>query len=261
MPSKGVKGSTGYWAFNANPDQYRVQEAVRERVKDLWWVDRSNPGIGELVIIWKSKGKSKTRGVVAFGEVLSEPQWLADEDNPHWVNVNDAWTEKRRVCLRYIQAPGLPLWDDYSDTSVFQGLTVRGNQGTVFVVQPDQWRRIVEAAGGIRVDPPEVEDALVTLSEATGRASRGQGYRMTVDERKAVEQHAVATASVFYAAKGWDVIDVSAACSYDLLCRRRSGEALHVEVKGTVSDGARVMVTAGEVRHSRECEHSVLLLI
>ena len=51
-------------------------------------------------------------------------------------------------------------------------------------------------------------------------------------------------AAEFYS-KEWDVEDVHGKESYDLVCRRRD-EIKHIEVKGTKTDGAEVILTRKE---------------
>jgi hypothetical protein len=66
----------------------------------------------------------------------------------------------------------------------------------------------------------------------------------------AVEALAMNMATEFYSTT-WDVEDVHGTKSYDLICRR-GDEIKHVEVKGTTTDGAEVILTPNEVRHARE---------
>ena len=56
-------------------------------------------------------------------------------------------------------------------------------------------------------------------------------------------------ATEFYS-QAWDVEDVHGRESYDLLCRRRAGE-MRVEVNGTTTAGAEVILTPNEVHHAR----------
>ena len=56
-----------YWAFQANPDNYRIEDAVRDLVIDSWNVLTHNVRRGDRVIMWKAKGSRGTqRGIVAF---------------------------------------------------------------------------------------------------------------------------------------------------------------------------------------------------
>ena len=75
----------------------------------------------------------------------------------------------------------------------------------------------------------------------------------------AVEALAMNMATEFYS-KAWDVEDVHGTESYDLICRR-GDEVKHVEVKGTTTDGAEVILTPNEVRHAREYPCTALFVV
>ena len=66
-------------------------------------------------------------------------------------------------------------------------------------------------------------------------------------------------ATAFYATD-WDVEDVHGRESYDLVCRR-GDEEKHVEVKGTTTDGAEVILTPKEVEHAREMTDVALFIV
>ena len=66
-------------------------------------------------------------------------------------------------------------------------------------------------------------------------------------------------AAVFYG-ENWDVEDVHGKESYDLV-RRRGDEVKHVEVKGTTTDGAEVILTPNEVSHARENKSTALFVL
>lgn len=70
------------------------------------------------------------------------------------------------------------------------------------------------------------------------------------EAKAAVEALAMNLATEFYS-KTWDVQDVHGTESYDLICRR-GREKKHVEVKGTTTDGAEVILTPNEVRHAQD---------
>lgn len=97
---------------------------------------------------------------------------------------------------------------------------------------------------------PEVEQAQEE-AESMGRPSARPPRRVSAAERRAVELRAMALATEHYQAEGWQVEDVSATESFDLRCTR-SGEELHVEVKGTTSNRPQVVLTRNEVIHARE---------
>ena len=78
----------------------------------------------------------------------------------------------------------------------------------------------------------------------------GQGYATDQASKVATELHAMKAAINFYEDLGYEVVDTSSNESFDLLCAKGS-ELLKVEVKGTVSLGRQVLVTANEVKEAR----------
>ena len=114
---------------------------------------------------------------------------------------------------------------------------------------------------GVEIDPvmaPDTETKAV--DEPVPPAVTAQGWMENPAARRVVEQRAMAEATDYYAASGWDVIDVSAAHPFDLLCRR-NGRELHVEVKGTTTEGREVVLTPNEVAHARAQHPNVALVV
>lgn len=102
--------------------------------------------------------------------------------------------------------------------------------------------------------PPEVIEAEESAAKAARRrnvTTKGQGTRLNVQERQAVERHSVDMATKYFQDQGWTVKDVGAKESYDLLLSR-GNERLHVEVKGTTSRGEQVILTRAEVERQRD---------
>jgi hypothetical protein len=137
-----------------------------------------------------------------------------------------------------------------------------------FAHDPD---RLAREAAAIRIrildgeedDPivsPELAAAEDLLDELAGRRSRGQDFRISPEGRRALEVHAMGLAKQHYRDQGWDVEDVSVRESYDLRCTRGNQE-LHVEVKGTQSDGRQILLTRNEVAHARDAFPGVALFI
>jgi len=92
----------------------------------------------------------------------------------------------------------------------------------------------------------------VVAESAPGtRGGRGQGRQIDPVRRKKVEQHAMGIAMAHYKSRGYLVEDTSAFKPYDLICTSRT-DLRRVEVKGTISDGTTVEVTAGEVNAARQ---------
>lgn len=86
---------------------------------------------------------------------------------------------------------------------------------------------------------------------------KGQGINISAEYRTLIEQEAMSIAIDHllykYLVDGdWEIFDVSTTESYDLLCKRKDKpQEIHVEVKGTTSNGMEVILTPNEVRHAQ----------
>ncbi len=111
---------------------------------------------------------------------------------------------------------------------------------------------------------PEIIEIQEVAALTAGRRSSmpmGQGFRLTTDEKRAVERHSVRMASDYFAAQGWSVKDVGDKESYDLLLTK-GAQQLHAEVKGTTSSGTQVVLTRSEVETQRRlAPHNALVVV
>jgi hypothetical protein len=103
------------------------------------------------------------------------------------------------------------------------------------------------------------QDSAIAAEKALAR-SKGQGFPRTSSERRALEDRAMALAKRHFRKQGFRVEDVSARRPYDLLCKR-GAEELHVEVKGTMTDGKAVVLTNNEVKHACNSGNSCALFV
>lgn len=100
--------------------------------------------------------------------------------------------------------------------------------------------------------PAEVAEAEEASAQAAGREpDKRTGFRPNADQRRAIELRAMKVTKDRLEQDGWTVKDVSRKASYDLEALR-DGVELHVEVKGTTSDGSMVLLTHAEVMHHLE---------
>ena len=88
--------------------------------------------------------------------------------------------------------------------------------------------------------------ASIEVSSTTG----GQGFASSQEHRDTVERHSMEVATRFFEKAGFSVTDVSSNHPYDLIARRLD-ETVFVEVKGTSTDGRKVILTRNEVAHAR----------
>jgi len=106
-------------------------------------------------------------------------------------------------------------------------------------------------------------DAEAGVADVVERAlaqSKGQGFARTPEERRAIEERAMKLAKRYYEDLGYSANDVSKKRSYDYECTRGK-ETLHVEVKGTTTDGKFVILTNGEVTHACNGRNSCALFV
>ncbi len=89
----------------------------------------------------------------------------------------------------------------------------------------------------------------------------GQGYVSNSKIRSAVESHAMSVAEKYLEKVGYtQIVNCSKNKPYDFTCVW-DGETYFVEVKGTQTDGATVIVTAGEVDFMKDVEDKAMLFV
>lgn len=110
-------------------------------------------------------------------------------------------------------------------------------------------------------------DNLLDKFENTAFSAEATGHAMTHEKRKAVEMRAMRITEEFYSNAGWHMEDTSQSdpegpgAPYDFLATK-DGSKKYIEVKGTTTDGANVLLTHGEVAHAQNYPaQSVLVVI
>lgn len=171
---------------------------------------------------------------------------------------------RQRIQARTSGQPIYFPWIPYQDTlRTFQSYLVKMPQEAISLFPG--LRTMVDQ---MEAQPSELalaspaEQAKEAVQDAAGkvaRRGRGQGFQLDQEVKVAVEALAMNLAAEFYS-KAWDVEDVHGRESYDLICRR-GDEEKHVEVKGTTTDGAEVILTPNEVKHAREYPYTALFVI
>lgn len=250
-----------YWALQVNPKNFDIDNAIKEMRYDHYFVNKSDVRKGDRVLVWRSKGGSGNRGIVALGEIISDPTSKIERKNRFWLVPPFIG---RRAYLRIVRSPKLPLWMDKDKSGLLKSLTVAsGTQGTVFRVTEKQWKRVVKLAGGWVEGSFEDLEAGVSAfkgGRASSKSKRGQGFLRDTEIKNAIEQRAMREVEKYFKNKGWAVEDVSGYSSYDLLCTQKK-ESLYVEVKGTTTDGSRVILTENEINFARENKKNMCLAI
>jgi hypothetical protein len=104
-----------------------------------------------------------------------------------------------------------------------------------------------------------IEDQVATVVENEESARSGQGFSITAEIRKKIEDHAVKRATAYYQRKRYKVNLVKGGKPYDLECRKGK-KVLRVEVKGTQTDGESIILTANEVANARRNPTALFVL-
>ncbi|MFY7925666.1 MAG: MrcB family domain-containing protein [Aquidulcibacter sp.] len=134
-----------------------------------------------------------------------------------------------------------------------------------YLVQSVAWLRVIydAQAAGRDVRQPDA-DALVLqgLSSPTKALRRGQGIRISAEDRKLIEMRAMDLAREWLEDNGYSVKDTSQTASYDFEATL-NGHKIKIEVKGTTSDAAdAIFMTRNEVDlHRAEFGQTGLILV
>lgn len=246
------------WAFCANPKKYNIIDAVKYLNFDHWSVGRSDVRCGDHAIIWQTLDLKKNRGIVAFAEILENPELRTDENNQFWVKPFDGRKVARRAKVRYFVSKKLPLWVNNKKIGEFLlSLSVaRGRGTTVFHLSDSEWDHLKTFVSFSSVSPEEIDASMLLRY---GAIKNSQGFVLNGAERRAIEKHAMDLAMDYFRSKWGSVKDVSNNSSYDLHCRSGS-EELRVEVKGTTAEGCQIILTKNEVAVAREPGYALFVL-
>jgi hypothetical protein len=249
----------GLWTFRAKPSRYRVYEAVRHREVDWWTIGEHDVRAGDDVVIWQAQDKGGRRGIVGFGKVLGDPEVRTDQGNPYWVDPKEALVSARRVPVAYAITPNLPLWMGGGKPETLLGSlsAARAQGGTVFRLTEQQWAQLKEIAPHTSPSVDEVELERAVRNRPATRS--GQGFGLNSVERRVVEKHAMRLAIEYFKRDWHTVTDVSANSSFDLSCQRGADE-LRVEVKGTTTAGAEVILTRKEVAEAERPGYALFVV-
>lgn len=168
----GPDDSSRYWAFAANPDIYRVDDAVRELVEDTWGVKEKGVRAGDRCLIWRFKGSRGRRGIIALGEVLTDPSSSSDAHNPYWIKSDAGAAQANRVRIRYQTPSGLPLWLDEHPDLLTDLAVARASGGSIFRVTTEQWESIWgKLRGGSLEESSEATQPTASAEDLEARAS------------------------------------------------------------------------------------------
>jgi hypothetical protein len=239
-----------YWALVADPKRYDIEGAVGELEEDDWTVRDRNVRPGDRVAMWKTKGRTGNRGIVALGEVLTDPapRNPSPASRKYCLDVKLLAMAERRVLLRYVVPPNAPLWLEEDKSGVLSSLSVaRATGGTVFKITSEQWQKLVMLLGGWRSGERSPSEAAVEA--AIIASGKSQGFQVDSAVRKAVEEYAMRRAEEHFVSLFSSVKRKGK--PYDLCCTKKDS-VLYVEVKGTQTEGNEILLTPNEVEFANK---------
>ena len=168
-----------YWAAICNPDRYRFDDEYAVHEESTWTLPRGDVRAGDGLIVWMAAGKKKrTRGIVAIGTVLTDPEHLATPPDlrDYWVD-GSGTTVSKQAWVRYERLAGLPLLLGGQHDELLLELRVSRSQGSgPFQVTTDQWNRLLEIIG----QPERLNHTALQLDFDTSPFSDHEGKRRLV---------------------------------------------------------------------------------
>ncbi len=143
--NNGAAG-TRVWIFQANPNKYRIEDALQDRTEDYWNLNQHAGAvhIGDRVLFWISGDEA---GIYGLGTVLTEPVVQPDvlESAPYWRAPSNGSRPRPRVLVRFdCTFLDEPLKKTFLLTDpVLQGLRVIScPRATNFAVTEEQWQAL-----------------------------------------------------------------------------------------------------------------------
>jgi hypothetical protein len=137
------------WIFQASPDRYEIDTAIRRRSEITWVVrqSRKSVGVGDRVYLWRS---GKEAAIVAVGSVADDPTVQPDDaDDPYWIDA-DGFTEPEprvRVRLEMILDPPLFRSELLQHPKLSQLQVLKFANATNFGVSEDEDAALRELIG------------------------------------------------------------------------------------------------------------------
>jgi len=147
-PDSYKTDTSNYWIFQANPEKYDIEGALKKDVIKHWLVIQHIDKIakGDKVIIWVT---GKESGCYALTEVVSEVKNTYDDEDEKKFNRGDSFEGKQnRVELQLTHSlVSQPILKteliDLPEFKKFKG----GNQGTNFKATKEQYHKLLEIRG------------------------------------------------------------------------------------------------------------------
>ncbi len=118
------------WIFQANPDDFRVDDYLRENKEVYWNVNQKMEEIscGDVVYIWRSNGtEGNPGGIVAKGKIVEYPYEMPDYVKSYMRNKPRSYFRGARIIIedvRLDEAKGMLKRNDLKNDNVVKDLNI-----------------------------------------------------------------------------------------------------------------------------------------
>jgi hypothetical protein len=104
------------------------------------------------------------------------------------------------------------------------------------------------------------EDEVSEELENSAFGSSGQGFQSNIELKKLVEKYSMNKCKKHFSSKGYKIEDVSLTKPYDFVATK-DGKEYFIEVKGTQTDGSKIILTKNEVEMSKNKATKMILYL
>jgi len=252
----------GQWAKRGGYQDAIERTARGETATEDWSTGVRTSGVSPGDRAFLLQQGDHGRGIIASGTVVGEIRQI-----PHWDPENHPREIANTVDIEWECV--LPVEDILPKEELNRQLPkIYWSPPGSGVRIPDEWVDQLEelwsnhlAALG-RNGSPEVSDAIAAVESVSNPRRKFLRRRLTAEENAAIEERAVVvTRKHFEDELGYKTEDVGKRESYDVHATKGQ-EVVKVEVKGTTTDGAEVVLTRNEVNlHRAEHPNNALAVV
>jgi len=265
-------------------DRTHGRPAAYQYVVLLWAVARAQAGLPRMVPFNEVRGElAELLAPFALAETPPDPAmpWLAlarsgwgetdiweGERPPDSVPLNESSVRSFNLAGGLSLAMQSDVTTNYGSLWALHSVRVMVNFMADLTGDKPAYQALAERLGLDQLpqgeelgEASEVEIAIDAIESVTNPRREVGRQRFSAVENKAIEERAVRVTRAYLEDEGYSTEDVGATHSYDVHAIKGE-EVVRVEVKGTTTDGAAVVLTRNEVRlHRTEHPNNALAVV
>lgn len=181
---------------------------------------------------------------------VSQGEWISYQDWLSQCRQDEVKTNEGNITSG---VPGTMIWGVFAVRDFIEISTSEEGSNSYRITQDglNYLNKCGYSIGSELLESIEVADKVRVVS---------QGIKISSEERKEIEAHSMKEANQYFLRDGWEVKDVSDHQPYDLHCAR-GFEILYVEVKGTQTEGEKIILTPNEVDWAQQHPEDMALYL